>query len=176
MNYTAHYASLLGGMTMAGDGDSLTGLWFDDQKYFAAGLNPLHEEKSLPVFDLTVRWLDLYFSGREPGFTPPLRLNGSPFRMEVWRILRSVACGQTVTYGEIADRLARERGVPRVSARAVGGAVGHNPVSLIVPCHRVTGSGGRLTGYAGGIPRKAWLLELEKAVLNGSPVPRAPLL
>ena len=147
---------------MASDGTALTGLWFDGQKHFAETLDPEHEERPLPVFDETDRWLDLYFSGQAPEFTPALSVQGSAFRKAVWEILLAIPYGQTVTYGEIADRLRKEKGLPAVSARAVGGAVGHNPVSLIIPCHRVVGAGGCLTGYAGGVERKARLLGMEE--------------
>lgn len=161
MDYTHHCDTPLGGMTLASDGEALTGLWFDGQKYFGSTLFPEFEKRDLPVFEDTLRWLDIYFSGKEPGFTPRLCLRGSAFRIAVWEILLSIPYGQTMTYGEIAERLARQSGLPRMSAQAVGGAVGHNPISIIVPCHRVVGADGRLTGYAGGLERKARLLELE---------------
>ena len=164
MDYTYHYDSPLGGITLASDGEALTGLWFDGQAHFAETLAPAHEEKALPVFTLAARWLDLYFAGREPDFRPPLRLRGSPFRRAVWEELLAIPCGQTLSYGELAARAARRLGSGRSSARAVGGAVGHNPISLIVPCHRVVGADGGLTGYAGGLDRKRLLLALEGAV------------
>ena len=161
MIYTAHDVSPLGGITLASDGRALTGLWFDGQKYFADTLPAEHTEADLPVFAQTRAWLDVYFSGREPDVTPPL-LTGSvsPFRRRVWEILRMIPYGQTVTYGGIARQLARETG-RGVSAQAVGGAVGHNPISLMIPCHRVVGANGRLTGYAGGLDKKIALLRLE---------------
>ena len=163
MEYTAHYESPLGGITLSSDGEALLGLWFDGQKFFAATLAPDHEERALPVFDLAKRWLEVYFSGRDPGFTPPLRMNGTAFRRAVWEILLTIPFGRTMTYGEIAAELARREGVARMSAQAVGGAVGHNPISLIVPCHRVIGADGTLTGYGGGLERKRFLLALEGA-------------
>ena len=163
MEYTAHYDSPLGGITLSSDGASLLGLWFDGQKLFASTLAPDHEERALPVFDAAKRWLDVYFGGRDPGFTPPLRLRATPFRRAVWEILLTIPFGRTMTYGGIAAELARRNGLARMSAQAVGGAVGHNPVSLIVPCHRVIGADGGLTGYAGGIARKRRLLALEGA-------------
>lgn len=162
MDYTYHVDSPLGGITLASDGQALTGLWFDGQKYFADTLTEQHEERALAVFEQAERWLDLYFSGRVPDFTPPLRLKGTPFREEVWRILMTIPYGQTMTYGEIAAILASRRGLAGMSAQAVGGAVGHNPISLIVPCHRVVGADGALTGYAGGLEKKRWLLDLER--------------
>ncbi len=161
MYCTYPYDSPLGSITLASDGDALTGLWFDDQKYFAYTLPPQHEEKPLPVFDLTAKWLDIYFSGKEPDFTPPLRLDTTPFRRTVCKIMLIIPYGRTMTYGEIAARIAKITDAPRASAQAVGGAVGHNPISIIIPCHRVIGTDGSLTGYAGGLDRKRNLLELE---------------
>lgn len=163
MDYVYRYESPLGSMTMASDGNALTGLWFDGQKYDAATLSACRMEQYLPVFGETVRWLDIYFSGRVPDFTPALSLSATPFRRAVWVILMTVPYGHTVTYGDIARRYAGQAGTDRVSARAVGGAVGHNPVSLIIPCHRVVGAGGRLTGYAAGLDRKIRLLRMEQA-------------
>ena len=164
-DYIHHYDSPLGGITAASDGDALIGLWFDGQKYYADNLKREYEEKALPVFDQTDQWLDLYFSGKAPGFTPPLAMRTTPFRKAVWNIMLTIPYGQTMTYGEIADRIAAQRGLARMSARAVGGAVGHNAISLIIPCHRVVGTNGSLTGYAGGIDKKVKLLTLEKTDL-----------
>ena len=162
MAYTCHFESPLGPLTAASDGENLTGLWFDGQKYFAAGLDPEHEEKNLPVFEETGRWLGLYFRGEIPDFVPTLRLKGTAFQMAVWEILLTIPYGETMTYGEIARKIASAQGLAQMSAQAVGGAVGHNPVSLIVPCHRVVGADGSLTGYAGGVERKRRLLMIEK--------------
>ena len=161
MQYITHYQSPLGGITISSDGTALTGLWFDGQKYFASTLGADYKENDLPVFAEAKCWLDIYFSGREPDFTPSLSLKGSAFRMAVWQILQSIPYGQTITYGDIARQLAAQTGKTKMSAQAVGGAVGHNPISIIVPCHRVVGTGGSLTGYAGGIDKKVLLLELE---------------
>ena len=163
MDYTHHYESPLGGITLASDGESLTGLRFDTQKVFADAPEAQRMEKDLAVFELADHWLDVYFSGHEPGFTPPLRMKTTVFRKAVWEILLTIPYGQTMTYGEISGRIAKQTGVPRMSAQAVGGAVGHNAILLIIPCHRVVGSDGSLTGYAGGIQKKAKLLQLEKA-------------
>ena len=163
MEDTAHYDSPLGGITMTSDGEALLGLWFDGQKHFADAPAPDREERSLPLFDRTKRWLDVYFGGRDPGFTPPLRMESTPFRRAVWEILLTIPFGRTVTYGWIAAELARREGPARMSAQAVGGAVGHNPIALIVPCHRVIGADGSLTGYGGGLDRKRFLLALEGA-------------
>ena len=125
-------------------------------------LGPFCEAGEQPVPGETARWLDLYFSGKDPGFTPKIRMRATAFRETVWRILLTVPYGETVTYGEIADRAAKQMRLPRMSAQAVGGAVGHNTIALIIPCHRVIGADGSLTGYAGGVERKAVLLEMEK--------------
>ena len=157
MDYTFHYTSPLGGITLASDGEALTGLWFDGQKYFADTLDAEYAEKALPIFDETAKWLDLYFSGIMPDFTPKLSPRGTPFRHAVWNVLLTIPYGHTMTYGEIAKALGCR------SAQAIGGAVGHNPISLIIPCHRVVGADGSLTGYAGGMDKKRRLLEMEQA-------------
>ncbi len=157
MLFLTHYASPLGPILLAADETGLTGLWFEGQKYFPSFLGVDYQEKETPVLTETARWLDVYFSGKDPGFLPPLHPQGSPFRQAVWNILLTIPRGQTMTYGEIARRL----GVH--SAQAVGGAVGHNPISILIPCHRVVGSDGSLTGYAGGLDRKTRLLQLEGA-------------
>ena len=157
MLFLTHYASPLGPILLAADETGLTGLWFEGQKYFPSFLGVDYQEKETPVLTETARWLDVYFSGKDPGFLPPLHPQGSPFRQTVWDILLTIPRGQTMTYGEIARRL----GVR--SAQAVGGAVGHNPISILIPCHRVVGSDGSLTGYAGGLDRKTRLLQLEGA-------------
>lgn len=156
MTYTYNYSSPAGEILLAANDNGLTGLWFYGAKYFAAELEDERTEKLTPVLRQTLRWLDIYFSGSEPDFMPPLELHGSDFRRRVWAELEKIPYGETVTYGEIAKKL----GVK--SAQAVGGAVGHNPVSIIVPCHRVLGADGSLTGYAGGTDKKARLLELER--------------
>ena len=163
MQYISHYSSPLGTILLAADEIGLTGLWFVGQKYFALYLDKEHEEKELPVLKQAKTWLDIYFSGREPDFKVPLHFTGTDFQNEVWEILYSIPYGQTTTYGEIAKRLAASRGLKRMSAQAVGGAVGRNEISIIVPCHRVVGSSGSLTGYAGGIDKKIELLKLEGA-------------
>ena len=157
MLFLTHYASPLGPILLAADETGLTGLWFEGQKYFPSFLGVDYQEKETPILTETVRWLDVYFSGKDPGLLPPLHPQGSPFRQTVWDILLTIPRGQTITYGEIARRL----GVR--SAQAVGGAVGHNPISILIPCHRVVGSDGSLTGYAGGLDRKTRLLQLEGA-------------
>lgn len=172
MQYIHHYISPLGRIILISDGQALTGLWFEDKN--SAGKLPAkpYTEKNLPVFAQTDRWLDIYFSGKEPDFTPPLSVHGTAFREMVWEILLTIPYGQTMSYGEIASVIAARRSQARteadrdrpvVSAQAVGGAVGHNPISLIIPCHRVIGADGSLVGYAGGLERKQALLELEQA-------------
>ena len=172
MTYTMHYDSPLGKILLAADEEGLTGVWLETQKHFAAKLPPEHEEGTTPVLGDACRWLDVYFSGREPDFTPKLHLIGSDFRQAVWALLLQIPYGQTTTYGEIAAQLAKKRGLPRMSAQAVGGAVGHNEISIIVPCHRVVGASGSLTGYAGGIEKKIELLRLEGALREDFFVPK----
>ena len=162
-DYIHHYHSPLGGITMASDGKALTGLWFDGQKYFADTLSSEYTERNLPIFDEADRWLDIYFSGTDPGFTPALNMRTTEFRKAVWEVLLTIPYGKTMTYGQIAEKIANHLKVHRISAQAVGGAVGHNAVSLIIPCHRVVGADGSLSGYAGGIDRKMQLLRMEAA-------------
>lgn len=166
MTFLQHYTSPLGDILLAADERGLTGLWFAGQKYFARALPDAHTEAETPVLSEARRWLDLYFSGREPDFTPPLHPVGSGFRQAVWALLLQIPYGTTVSYGELAGRLAARMGLSGMSAQAVGGAVGHNSISIIIPCHRVVGAGGSLTGYAGGIDRKIRLLELEHADMS----------
>lgn len=172
MDYISYYDSPLGGITLGSDGENLIGLWFDDQKYFADCLDRQHQVKELPIFDDTKKWLDIYFKGKMPEFTPKLFMRCTDFRKAVWNIMLQIPYGQTMTYGEIAETIARERGLKKMSAQAVGGAVGHNSISLIIPCHRVVGTSGSLTGYAGGIDKKVQLLTLEKANTEDFYVPK----
>lgn len=162
MEYTYHYKSPIGSMTMSSDGEALTGLWFDRQKYFGSTLTEVSENKKLPVFEETIRWLDCYFRGEVPDLVPKLKLEGTEFRKQVWEILLTIPYGQTMTYGDIAKQIAEQKGIVSMSAQAVGGAVGHNPIGIIVPCHRVIGADRSLTGYAGGIEKKIRLLQIEK--------------
>lgn len=172
MTYVQHYESPFGGILLAADEAGLTGLWFDGQKYFAAHLPKETAKRETPVLSEAERWLDVYFSGKEPDFLPPLHPSGSAFRRAVWELLLQIPYGKTATYGEIARQLACRMGSGRVSAQAVGGAVGHNAISVIIPCHRVVGTNGSLTGYAGGIDKKIRLLELERADMHGFFVPK----
>ena len=158
MNYISHYKSPLGAMTLTSDGEALTGAWFDEKNRFVNTLANDTVEQSLPIFTETGRWLDVYFSGREPEFMPNISFGATgSFRRAVWELLRAIPYGETVTYGYIAKQLAH----PRMSAQAVGGAVGRNQILIIVPCHRVVGANGSLTGFGGGIQRKLALLKLE---------------
>ena len=164
-SYINHYHSSLGSITLASSGEALAGLWFEGQKYYPQNLVAESSKVKLPIFTETVKWLDIYFSEKEPGFTPPISLHTTPFRKAVYDILLTIPYGQTMTYGEIASILAEQQGVERMSAQAVGSAVGHNPFSIIIPCHRVVGADGSLTGYAGGLDKKSALLKLEKKEL-----------
>lgn len=172
MTYIYYYDSPLGGITVSSDGSEILGLWFDGQKYFGDTLPKEYEEKDLPIFEEAKRWLDIYFSGEAPDFTPPLKIDTTPFRKAVWEIMLTIPFGQTMTYDGIADRIAKQKGIAKMSAQAVGGAVGHNAISLIIPCHRVVGSNGSLTGYAGGIEKKVQLLTMEKIDMSAFFVPK----
>lgn len=167
-----HYNSPLGGILLAADEIGLTGLWFDGAKYFADNLPTVHTEQETPVLSKARLWLDIYFGGKQPDFLPPLHPIGSEFRLAVWDILLRIPYGQTVTYGEIARQLSKQKGLTRMSAQAVGGAVGHNEISVIIPCHRVVGTSGSLTGYAGGIDKKIKLLELEHTDMRDFFIPK----
>ena len=171
--YKQPYDSPLGELVMSSDGSALIGLGLASQQAtVAATAGSRPQEKSLPIFQETSRWLDSYFRGHAPSFTPKLKLSGSDFQKRVCEIMLTIPFGETVTYGEIAAQIARERGIPRMSAQAVGGAVGANPILLIVPCHRVIGAGGNLTGYGAGMERKIQLLRLEKVDMTNLFVPK----
>lgn len=176
MVYLGTYASPLGKLYMAVEAGSLVGLWLEGQKYFAATLQKV-EQKPWPsastiepdavarIMAATAQWLDKYFAGLKPRPEElPLKPAGSEFRQRVWQELLKIPYGETVTYGDIARVIAAERGLKTMSAQAVGGAVGHNPISIIIPCHRVMGGDGSLTGYAGGVDKKLWLLQHEGAL------------
>lgn len=171
MTYLKSLSTPLGRVLLASDGETVTGeeavtaLWFEGQKYFAAGLEPETEEKpDLPVFHQAAAWLNAYFAGLPLPSPPPLAPRGSPFRQAVWKLLCEIPYGKTTTYGALSKRL-KASGIP-ASPQAVGGAVGHNPISILIPCHRVLGADGGLTGYAGGLEKKRFLLELEGVVLS----------
>lgn len=166
MEYVWKDHSPMGKMMMASDGENLTGLWFEEQKYYASTISEKVVEKKIPIFEKTIQWLERYFHGERPRITElQLAPQGSLFRKEVWRILCEIPYGKVLTYGEIAKMIAEKRGMERMSAQAIGGAVGHNPISIIIPCHRVIGSDGSLTGYAGGLELKKKLLEHEGILL-----------
>lgn len=164
----------LGDITIASDGESIVGLWLPGQKYFAATVDgDMKDGVSLPVLNKAHEWLDRYFSDKEPSPDElPLSPDGSEFRKRVWHKLCDIPYGQTRTYGDIAAEIAREDGKSKMSAQAVGGAVGHNPISIIIPCHRVVGTSGSLTGYAGGVGKKVYLLEHEGALTGNMFVPK----
>ena len=159
---TAEYLSPLGEMLLAEKDGRLVGLWFAGQKYFPVFREDVVPNRNTDTLARVKDWLNRYFQGKAPSPSElPLAPRGSAFRQEVWEILREIPYGSVITYGAIAERIAAKRGLSRMSAQAVGGAVGHNPICVIIPCHRVVGSGGQLTGYAGGIEKKAALLTLE---------------
>lgn len=162
--YLDHYSSPVGTLYLVSDGEYLTGLYMEQRRYCTLDMEKIPVNSSLPVFQAARKWLDIYFQGKEPDYLPPLKTDGSEFQETVWKYLLAIPYGKTTTYGEIAAAIAKERGITRMSAQAVGGAVGRNPISIIVPCHRVVGKDGNLTGYGGGIENKIRLLELEHAV------------
>lgn len=167
------YDSPVGQLTIAGDERGLAGLWLEGQKYFGGTVpGELRPRDDLAVFSQARDWLDRYFSGKKP--VPgelPLTPIGGEFRQTVWKLLCEIPYGQLVTYGQIAGEAAKRLRKESMSAQAVGGAVGHNPISIIIPCHRVVGAGGSLTGYAGGIDKKIWLLTHEGVSMDGLTVP-----
>ena len=174
MYYTTTHPSPAGLITLASDGTNLVGLWLEGQKYFGQGLPGSVEEKSdVPVFDAAKRWLERYFVGEKPAISElPLAPVGSAFRRSIWDILCEIPYGKVTTYGEIAKKMAAGLNRESMSGQAVGGAVGHNPISIIIPCHRVVGASGSLTGYAGGIQTKIMLLELEGADMSNLFAPK----
>lgn len=175
--YIHFYDSPLGELVMSSEGSALIGLGLASQQAAGAAIaGSRPQEKSLPIFQETARWLDSYFRGRAPSFTPKLKLSGSDFQKRVCEIVLTIPFGKTITYGEIAAQIARERGISRMSAQAVGGAVGANPILIIVPCHRVIGADGNLTGYGAGMERKIQLLTLEKVDMTNLFVPKGKSL
>lgn len=171
MTYLTKLTSPLGPLSLASDGEAITGLWLAGQKYFAAGLEADTEERpDLPVFRQAGTWLEAYFEKRDLPPLPPLAPKGSEFRQKVWNQLLEIPYGKTTTYGALTERL-KAAGVP-AAPQAVGGAVGHNPISILIPCHRVVGADGSLTGYAGGVDKKRFLLELEGVDMSRFYTPR----
>ncbi len=161
MIYIDYYDSPLGKITLASDSEYLCGLWFENQKYYMANIKEETVFEELAIFKETKAWLDIYFSGEEPAFIPPIKQRGTDFSKLVGEILLDIPYGKTTTYKEIADEVAKRKGLKSMSSQAVGQAVGHNPISIIIPCHRVVGSNQHLTGYAGGLDKKIALLQLE---------------
>lgn len=177
MVLTSSYDSPLGTILLASDGQALTGLWFEGEKYFPKKIgNREPPDFEAPIFRAAANWLDRYFAGDRPDISLLLLdAEGSEFRKIVWRILCDIPYGQTVTYGEVAKLAAELMGKESMSSQAVGGAVGHNPLSIVIPCHRVVGANRSLTGYGGGLDRKLWLLNHEEADLSGFSLPDLPV-
>ncbi|MDV0447699.1 Methylated-DNA--protein-cysteine methyltransferase [Methanosarcinaceae archaeon Ag5] len=173
MYYKSTYSSPVGIITLACDGQNLVGLWLEGQKYHGGSISgEMTEKDDLPVFVDAKKWLDRYFAGENPAVSElPLAPVGSEFRQGVWRILCGIPYGEVITYGDIAKKMAAQMNRESMSGQAVGGAVGHNPISIIIPCHRVVGSNGSLTGYAGGVDKKIQLLELEGVDMSHLSVP-----
>ena len=169
--YYKKISSPLGEITLRSDGESLTGLWVADDKHYGDKDIQNAQNAELPIFVLAEKWLAEYFAGYEPKVNVPLQFTGSDFQESVWKILQKIPYGSLITYGDIACKIAAQRGLARMSAQAVGGAVGHNPLCIIVPCHRVVGANSSLTGYGGGIWRKVRLLQLEKVAISKLTVP-----
>ncbi len=173
MYYFTIYESVIGELTIGSDGDNLVGLWMEGQKYHGDTIyKDMIENNDIPVFETTKKWLDSYFAGKKPDISIlPLTLIGTEFRQKVWKILWKIPYGEVISYGDIAKKIAIQMDKETMSSQAVGGAVGHNPISIIIPCHRVIGSNGNLTGYAGGIDKKIKLLELEGVDMSNYFVP-----
>ncbi|MCH5157882.1 MAG: methylated-DNA--[protein]-cysteine S-methyltransferase [Clostridiales bacterium] len=160
MVYSSTFLSPIGEIYLTADEVGITGVWLDSCRFLPKELESI-EKAETPIISECKRWLDIYFGGKEPNFTPPLNPTGTPFQTEVWKILSAIPYGKTTTYGDIAKELARRRGISKMSAQAVGNAVGRNKISVIIPCHRVIGGSGSLIGYGGGLDKKVYLLKLE---------------
>lgn len=163
MIYTTTYNSPVGNLLIAAKDNKLIGLWIENQKYYLSSFKEeMSEREDVEVLTKTKKWLDRYFNREKPDINElAINLIGSEFRKNVWEILKTIPYGEVITYNDIAKKIAKQKGISKMSAQAIGGAVGHNPISIIVPCHRVVGSNGSLTGYAGGIEKKIQLLKLE---------------
>lgn len=173
MYYSSTYESPVGELTLCSDGENLLGLWLEGQKYHGGTIPEAMVPDENGVFEVAKAWLDEYFEGRKPEISRlPLAPIGSEFRQIVWRILTEIPYGGVTTYGEIGAQVVEELGKDHMASLAVGGAVGHNPISIIIPCHRVVGSDGSLTGYAGGLKKKIWLLEHEGVDMTKLYVPK----
>lgn len=173
MIYTSTYKSPIGNLLIASKDNKLVGLWMENQKYYLSNFKEeIVEMENLEILERTKKWLDRYFNGEKPKINE-LEISpiGSEFRKSVWEILKNIPYGEVITYNDIAKELAKQKGIKKMSAQAVGGAVGHNPISIIIPCHRVVGTNGSLTGYAGGIKKKIYLLKHEKVNMNKLFVP-----
>ena len=173
MYFYTNYDSPIGSLRLVSDGENLTGLWMEKHRY---PYPPAEETAAwcsrLPVFDEAKKWLNAYFAKKQPSINAlPLAPSGSPFRQEIWRLLCQIPYGQVTTYGELARQAAANLNKAHMSAQAVGGAVGHNPISIIIPCHRVVGTNGSLTGFGGGIENKIWLLQHEGLDMTQFTVP-----
>ena len=173
MYYMTQCESPVGQITLASDGQNLVGLWLKGQKYFGDTVNEeMKTADDLDIFKATNNWLNRYFAGENPAISElALAPIGGTFRQEVWRLLCEIPYGEVTTYGEIARKVAEKLLKTNMSAQAVGGAVGHNPVSIVIPCHRVVGTNGSLTGYAGGVDKKIWLLTHEGVNVERFTVP-----
>lgn len=173
MIYTSTYQSPIGNLLIASKDNKLVGLWMENQKYYLSNFKEeIVETENLEILVKTKKWLDRYFNGKKLKINElEISLVGSEFRKSVWEILKNIPYGEVITYNDIAKELAKQKGIKKMSAQAVGGAVGHNPISIIIPCHRVVGTNGSLTGYAGGIKKKIYLLEHEKVNMDELFVP-----
>lgn len=170
--YSKKYQSPLGEITLNSDGENLTALCFADGRDYGRYIKK-SQEQDLPIFNETIKWLNLYFNGKNPGFIPKYKIKDiTPFRQEVIDEMLKIPYGQTMTYNDIAKAISQKRGIKRMSAQAVGGAVGWNPICIIIPCHRVVGTNGSLTGYGGGIMNKVKLLELEGLNMDKFYIPK----
>ena len=174
MYYSTFYTSPVGTLMLTSTQNSITGLWLQGQKYFASTLTSETVLKNdVPILQEAVKWLDAYFAGKKPSISAlSLAPSGSVFRQEVWRMLCQIPYGTCITYGQLAKKMAVHMQRQTMSAQAIGGAVAHNPISIIIPCHRVVGTNGSLTGYAGGIEKKCWLLQWEGADLSNLALPK----
>lgn len=159
--YIHYYKSHIGILVVTSDGENITGLWMNNMISRENSEEIAATPDNLPVFKKTQEWLDCYFDGKEPDFMPSIKTKGTEFRQSVWKILCEIPYGKVITYGDIARKIAVQTGKLKMSAQAVGGAVGSNPISILIPCHRVVGANGSLTGYAGGLNIKAYLMQLE---------------
>ena len=171
--YKTTIESVIGKITFGSDGESLVGLWTDGQRYFGDTVpNEMLPNDNLNVFTITKDWLNRYFEGEKPQISElSLAPIGGEFRQTVWKMLTEIPYGKVITYGELAQKIAKQRGIERMSAQAVGTAVGHNPISIIIPCHRVVGANGNLTGFSGGIQMKLQLLQHEGVDINRFYIP-----